>query len=130
MDPDDTCNDLFSLRRIGGTHINFRCVSPRCKHSRSMKITDAIVKFGASETLVSLARRARCDNCQRRGVHVDVTFGFDERHNREPGWSPGLSALIKISDRATPAPVPPPLRAERPNLTVIDASGEHPPKKR
>lgn len=128
MSPDDPCDGLFMLRRLGATHVNFRCVSPRCKHSRSMKITDAIIKFGASETLVSLARRARCDQCERRGVHVDVTFGFDERHNREPGWPSGLRVSMDRSDRSEASP--PPRRMEKPSLTVIDGSGEQPPKKR
>jgi hypothetical protein len=51
-------------RESRGTH------DPHCMHWETMKIEDAIARFGPGTTLVMLARRARCSLCGARGCHV------------------------------------------------------------
>ena len=65
---------LASLRGMGAQRINFWCVSEPCRHHSQVNLMDLLRRHGGLTTLVSLARAAKCKNCGRKGVHVDVMW--------------------------------------------------------
>lgn len=53
--------------------VEFWCLNAKCGNRDSVQIAIAIDKWGAGTSLVMLARRAKCQQCGRRGCHVQVT---------------------------------------------------------
>jgi len=63
---------LATLKARNVDAIAFWCVrnARRCVNRHTMRIDDAIARFGPGTSLVMLARRSRCRQCGALGCHV------------------------------------------------------------
>jgi hypothetical protein len=63
---------LDALRADGVEALDFWCVGSRraCRNRRTVALDELIEEFGGKTCLITLARRATCRACGRRGAHV------------------------------------------------------------
>lgn len=81
--PDD--RDAYTLRRVAELRLTVALECPNCRRVLQLDILDLIGRFGTSETVGAVRRRARCSLCKHKGAAALLRFpGI----RGDKAWSP------------------------------------------